>query len=340
MKAERRDHGMSENVIYNGFEDSFRTLKDRFDGRGLEGSYITEASEYERRELRNRLENPGAGRLDDIMRQDFSNRYRTGRADGRAFMTVEDFLHLSADERAFRDSRMGAPVRNLEREQAARRISTAARPAHPYTLYEVKGVEEQFENTDGNKALFFGRRETVYDGGYTDAGRRAGTAAAVAVSGGESEMMVRPVGRAGFLGNLKEQFFRKDLIAETDKRPANSNGLYAALAIVAVFMLVLALPITLSVMKHSAATAVSRLESQIRDKEAQKIQLGIELEQKNDLFLLESLAVEKYGMVELDKSVYTMIKINPEDSVEHSEDEKSGGVMPALLSALGLRASK
>jgi len=330
---------MANYVEYNGFEETLGSLKKQFGGRGLDGFYITESSELDRRDLRTRLENPGSSRLEDIMRQDFSNYYRSGRDEGRAYMTVDDFLQLNRDERRFRlDTELGRTIAKLEKEQGSRRISTACRPAHPYSIYEVNGINDKFEKEDNKLFVSGGRRETVYDGGFSD--RRRDNVAAAVVNCGETEMKLRPVGGETFFTRINNAIFRRDLVAVSDKRIGNSNGLAAALAIVAVFMLVLALPITLSVMKHSAATTVQRLESEIRKKEAEKTQLEIELEKKNDLFLIESLAKEKYGMVELEKSVFTMIKINPVDSVEHSEDEGSEGIMPALLSALGLRAGK
>ena len=152
-------------------------------------------------------------------------------------------------------------------------------------------------------------------------------------------MYVRPAGKEPFLRRIRRQMFRKDIVEPTKGRAGRPNGIVAALAIAAVLMFVLAVPVTLSVLKHIEATRLSRLESEIRRREAEIAELSMELEAKNDLFTIEKLAREKYGMVELDKSVYTMIRINPDDAVEQSEEKAGEGFVPALFSALGIRGN-
>ena len=329
---------MTDDMIKNGYDNSYSSLADRFDGRGLSGSCLSEAAEQERREIKTRLENPSAYALGDIMRQDFGNRYRSGSDGTEAYMTVDDFFRLNSDEaeRRRRGTRYGSVISELTREQNEKRISTAARPAHPYLIYEVRGIKEEVGVDEEDFSEIKGRRETVYDAGRLAPADRSADGA-ITVGGGETEMYVRPSGSESPVRRIRRSMFRKDLVVEGGGKPGKSTGLAAALAIVTVFMFVLALPVTLSVMKHIEATKLSRLESEIRNREAEIVQLGIELEAKNNLFLIEKLAREKYGMVELDKSVYSMIRINPSDAVEHSGEDSGEDIMPALFSALGIR---
>ena len=303
-------------------------LTGAFAGRGLAGGARSEEAEQERRELRSRLENPGSYIYEDILKNDFSNRYRSGIEGGRSFMTVDDLRRLRADEERRRESPRGRAVAELSREVYSQRISTDARPAHAYEIRDARGV--------GDRGATGGRREAVYGGGSLITGERSGMTYYSGES--ETEMIVSGVRRKK--GRLSEMF-RESVRADRSVRAGGgyraSNGFFAAVAMVLVFAFVLALPITLSVLKHSEATKLAKIESEIRAREAEISTLRIELEKKNDLFLLERTAVEKYGMIELDKSVYNLIRINPADSVVNVENTGSRGIMPALLSALGLR---
>ena len=42
---------MTDDMIKNGYDNSYSSLADRFDGRGLSGSCLSEADEKERREI-------------------------------------------------------------------------------------------------------------------------------------------------------------------------------------------------------------------------------------------------------------------------------------------------
>ena len=332
---------MTDNIVKDRYEETYNGLKETFRGRGLGGFWLSVAAEQERAYLKTSLENPSAYVYGETMSRDLSDRYRTGTDSyGRRVMTVDDYARLRADEKERRKAgtRYGAVMAELSREQSRARISVDLRPAHPYQIYSARGIREERPVGEDDYSEIRGRRETVYSAGrLLPAGQSED---GVVYSGsGDTEMYVRPAGKEPFLRRIRRQMFRKDIVEPTKGRTGRPNGLVAALAIAAVFMFVLAVPVTLSVLKHIEATRLSRLESEIRHREAEIAELSMELEAKNDLFTIEKLAREKYGMVELDKSVYTMIRINPDDAVEQSEEKAGEGFVPALFSALGIRGN-
>jgi hypothetical protein len=252
------------------------------------------------------------------MEHDRDDYYRTGRADGMNVMTVDDVIRLYRDESRRRSDPRAVALAMIEKERADMAVSTVQRPAHPY------GVSTAVPT--GDRALVRsaeGRRETVFTG------RR------------ESEMKVEPTAR----------YARDRALMLADKwfgraKTVNARGSYrrtsatvAAVSLCIVFMLVLALPISLSVLIHNESAELSALNSRIRTKEAEIEALEIELDRKNDLFRLEDLAVGKYGMVSLDNSAYKVITVHPSDAIENYGGEtENGGAVLALLNALGLRS--
>ena len=302
------------------YENAYNTLDVRFACRGAAGSAISALAEQERRDMRARLENPGAYAFADIMENDRDNYYRTGYADGRSIMTVDDVIRLYRDERCRRTDPRAVELAIMEKERADRAVSTDQRPAHPY------GISSAVPSSDTALSRnISGRRETVFSG------RR------------EREMKVEPTVRYARerIMSLSEKWIGTGHTVNAKKSLRRTSSAIAAVSLCCVFMLVLALPIALSVLIHNESVELSVLNSRIKEKEAEVQALEIELDSKNDLFLLEELAVNKYGMVSLDNSTYKVINIHPSDAIEvYGAEAENGGAVLALLNALGLRRSE
>lgn len=73
-----------------------------------------------------------------------------------------------------------------------------------------------------------------------------------------------------------------------------------AVALVLLFTLVLALPVTLSVMIKERSDAVAAAEAKLAALDAEITSLENDLEVKNDLGVIRKAAVDEYGMISMD----------------------------------------
>ncbi len=295
------------------YEEAHGVLEVTFRRRGIVGAAVSEAAALDRSVTASRLEYPRAYLYSDVMAADRRDRYRTGvDFEGNRYMTRDDLGRLIGDERRIL-GKSNPAVRALSAISAERSESetlTAARPAYPYTLRET--------------GRMIGRRETVI------------------TPRGETETTVSRLGRGSVTEKLAISL--RALLGETRLVKSGItgrqfSGAVAALSLILVFAIVLVMPIMMSVITHNEATLVRELETELAEKEKTAALLETELESKNDRFMLEKLARDVYGMIPLDRSAFTAIRIAPDDSVTLIEEQKSGGAVPALLSALGIRRS-
>jgi tRNA splicing endonuclease len=68
-------------------------------------------------------------------------------------------------------------------------------------------------------------------------------------------------------------------------------------------------------------------------------ELRAEFESSLDLREIESIAMNEIGMIKLNDSTVKLLRLNEIDTIESFSEKKSNSVVPALLSALGIRAS-
>ena len=290
-----------------------------FDGRGAQGSVHNAVAEQERREMRSRIENPGAYVYSDIMANDSGNFYRTGKFKDSAYMTVEDIRRLFLDEMERRSGDSGCAIAMIEKEIADRNIKTDKRPAHAYTVNRVS------EGNSSAKSCGFKADNMPV---YSDAGRKI-----MAVEKNKKNILTDSL----LINNSHKKNVKQADSMNTVRR---SFATVAAVSLCFVFTLVLMLPITLSIMINNESTEIAGMTAIIRSKESEIEALEVELNQKNQRLELEKIAVNQYGMVELDSTNYNVLKISVSDAIENfdGESENSGAVL-ALLSALGLRYS-
>lgn len=291
-----------------------------FDGRGAAGAVRNAVAEQQRREMRGRIDDPGAYVYSDIMAADRENVYRSGSFKGEAYMTVKDFARLFEDESNRRLDPRASALAMIEKENADRRIKTEPRPAHAYCVSEARPVGIQVDR----KNDFDGKKDVVYAGD-----RRV-----------EMKVGTMPGSLRERVGSLVGKWCGNEFSVTSARSFRRSSATVAAIGICIVFALVLALPISLSVMISNESGHIAEMESTVRSKEAEIEALEVELDQKNNRFLLEDLAVNRFGMVDLDSTNYSVLTVNASDAIEVFGSEKeNGGAVLALLSALGLRNS-
>lgn len=136
-----------------------------------------------------------------------------------------------------------------------------------------------------------------------------------------------------------ERWFPREEIAPIKDRRLRSFPV-GAVALVILFALVLALPITLSVMIKERSDAVAAAEARLAELDAEVASLENSLSVKDDLAEIRRIAVDEYGMISTNVSTTHYLALGGKDRIEaFSEDSGNTGVM-ALLSALGIRRSE
>ncbi len=132
-----------------------------------------------------------------------------------------------------------------------------------------------------------------------------------------------------------ERWFPREEIAPVKDRRLRSVPI-GAVALVLLFAVILALPITLSVMVKERGDAVAAAESRLAELETEMTSLQNSLAAKNDLASIRKIAVDEYGMISTDISTTHYLALGGRDTVEaFSTDTENTGVV-ALLSALGI----
>ena len=133
-----------------------------------------------------------------------------------------------------------------------------------------------------------------------------------------------------------ERWFPREEIAPIKGRRFRTFPL-GAVALVLLFTLVLALPVTLSVMIKERSDAVAAAEAKLAALDAEIASLENDLEVKNDLGVIRKAAVDEYGMISMDLATSHYLMLGGKDRIEAFGDEKENAGVMALLSALGIR---
>jgi hypothetical protein len=114
----------------------------------------------------------------------------------------------------------------------------------------------------------------------------------------------------------------------------------AGIAWVMIFTIVLALPITLGVLKSEATSELAQMKNELAALELAEERLEAEFESSLDLREIEKVAVNDYGMIRLNQSTIKVLRLNDADSIESFSEVERTPVVPALLNALGIRISE
>lgn len=292
---------------FDSYEYALAALKARYANRGVVGEAQHAVAEQKNREAASVRENPEAYRFGQIMEHDRYNRYRTG--DGGNVMTVDDV------QRIYRDETGKSVTAEVRRAALAAGNDADARPASPYRVLETRHPDA------ANSSEFVGKTQLVQSGATE-------TVAKVEYSD------VSAYRRAD--GIIRKWFPDDKIVKAKGRKTINP---LSAIAMSLIFCLVLMLPITLSVMLHNTSSEISELGDELREIQTIADDLQVKLDDKNDLALIEELAVNKYGMIKLEEGNSKYLRLNGMDMIESFDTNGDNDVMLALLSALGIRIS-
>jgi len=278
--------------------------------RGTMANISADLSELQRRLLRTRLENPDSYSIGDVINTTKGYTYLSGIDGAQRYMTVDDFIRLKKDTENARNGRR-ALVYAIEKCYSEDRMIEQNRPCAAYkpAAVAVPGV------LSSREPVFCGKTETEYR--VVRAGKGPGLLAKI--------------------GKVWKKSTVAPLAVWSGLSSKHISSAIASVSIVVTLCAVLIFPVTMSVLIHKQRNEINELDKQIASAEKTAYQLEIELDEKNDRQMLESLAIDTYGMVKIDSRRFSVMHIE-DNAVETYEKEKSGGAVPALLSALGLRA--
>ena len=251
------------------------------------------------RERKSASEYPDSYRLADIMTSVSGNNYRSGDADGARVMTHEDYMRLIVAETKIP-------------EYGKHPRQTYHVDPRPAAVYNVKGVgenpvsvRESVISADGNSVARIEYSDTTLSGSVT---------------------------------RFFDQWFPQHALLKPDRKYRRRVASSAAgIAWVMIFAFVIALPITLGVLKSEAGSNLSEKRQELAALESMEARLEAEYESGLDLREIESIAINELGMIRLNQSTLRVLRLNETDTIESFSDSKEESIVPALLSALGIR---
>ncbi len=258
------------------------------------------------RERKSAAEYPEFYRLSNIMSSARGRQYRSGKDTAEAYMTCEDYLRLIVAETKIGEY---GKVTRVKREQVQ-----AVRPA---TVYNVRDIADTDEGND-----------------YSCEGVVELGAASVRMVE-RSDSSIR--GRAAKFVSKWFPEIRIEKPNKYDRRRLATSA--AGILWVLIFALVVALPIALGVIKSDAASNLIDKKDELAALEKREDELISEFESSIDLREIERIAINDYGMIKLGQSTVRVLRLNDLDSIESFPESQRNTVLPALLSALGIRQS-
>lgn len=267
----------------------------------------TELERQLARENESAAQFPEFYRLGEIMSGSKGRAYRTLSENGESYMTAEDYMRFIQNETMIPQygNRPGIKVSRTE-------------DARPATVYTVRGFGSSLSASERDDAS----SECVITANGPILARVENCASTF--SGAVTEFFNR--------------WFPSHVTVKPDRRLRRRMASSAAgIAWVMIFAVVIALPITIGVLKSEASAELADKKDKLAALEKQEEMLEAEFESSLDLRLIEDLAVNEFGMIKLNESTVRILKLNDIDSIESFDASRSTSPVPALLSALGIR---
>lgn len=250
------------------------------------------------RERKSASEYPESYRLADIMTSVGGNNYRSGDACGTRVMTHEDYMRLIVAETKIP-------------EYGKNPRKTYHVDPRPATVYNVRGC-----------------------------GERTGARESVIAADGHSVLRVESSDTtiSGCVTRFFDQWFPQQTFLKPDRKQRRHVVSSAAgIAWVMIFAFVIALPVVLGVLKSEASSNLNEKRSELAALESMESRLEAEYESSLDLQEIEKIAVNELGMIRLNQSTLKILRLNETDTIESFSETQEESIVPALLSALGIR---
>lgn len=259
------------------------------------------------REKKSASEYPAFYKLSDIMNSVSGNSYRTGEVDGVRVMTHEDYMRLIVAET------------NIPEYGKSPRKSCHVEP-RPAAVYNVRECGKALAERES----MISSCESVIDGDDYSVAR----------------VEYSDTTASGTVTRFFDKWFPSHTVVKQERKYRRRLASSAAgIAWVMIFTIVLALPITLSVLKSDAVSELTEKRAALVELEREEARLEAEFESSLDLREIESIAVRDYGMIKLNESTVRVLRLNEGDTIESFAERERTALVPALLSALGIRAS-
>lgn len=285
-------------------------LCQRYRDRGIASKVHADAARQKKKEALDRAIAPGAYVMTEkLSGKEKPNRYRSGVADGKRFMTVDDFDRYYHDQRGYR----------FPQYRASTVTSTRRNPAE-------LSAEQMAEAVDAGEVLLPKKAGWLTD---TD----------------KCPALVRKLLKYRFFQRLNQwagETFPRETEVVRAKRKAQPFpvGMTVALAIVAVSM---SMVISSTVLVSQSTREVSELKDKLAERQEILGDLSDELDLKNDLLGIEDKAVNALGMVGekyvsgayLEGDAQDYLEVYGNGSQADREDEEKSG-WAAILSAFGI----
>ncbi len=234
--------------------------------------------------------------------------YRSGNVDGVAVMTYEDYERFIKERTRIPNYRVSEGLK------------VAPEDIRPATVFNVRRCDTALVSAERDNSA----NESVIEAD----GRRV------------SRVESSDTTLTGSILRLFDKWFPGNTVVTPGRRyRKRMSSAVAGMAWVAIFAIMLALPITLSVLKSEASADMIEMKDTLGELREEIDDLGVELDSKNDLRVIEDIAVNEYGMISINESTMHLLRLNDIDIIESYADEGDGGVVPTLLSALGIRIS-
>lgn len=260
------------------------------------------------RERKSAADFPEFYRLEEVMATSEGYAYRSGDSDGMRYMTHDDYVRIILDKTKIPQYVKGAA--------APEKITP-----RPAMAYNVLGCGKDMVGTGFAASVC---SNVITDDGYAPTRvERSGSSLVGAVLG------VIDRWAPAHTPEKQNKAYRR--------RMASSA---AGIAWVVIFALVMALPITLGVLKSDAIARLNEKQDELYALEKTEAELRAEFESSLDLRQIESVAMNEIGMIKLNDSTIKVLRLNDIDTIESFTDKKSNSVVPALLSALGIRVGE
>ena len=283
-------------------------LCDRYRDRGVAGKVHADEARQKRQEALNRAVTPGSyvatgqlgGRRNQTSGEDDMAEYRSGRSEGRRFMTADDFNRYYRDRRNFRNPQYQAPVVQTVRHDPA----------------ELAAEYSGMEGIPPKKA-----------GWLTDTDK---------LPAPFRKLMKLPFMQR--LNVWAAETFPKETAVVPSRRRAKPIpvGAVAGLAVVAVSM---SLVIGSTVLVSRSTREVSELKDRLEERRTVQSELSDQLDLKNDLLSIRERAVNELGMVGEQYLNGSRLDSTAEDHLEIENGSRSGerkSGWAAILSAFGI----
>ena len=256
------------------------------------------------RERKSQTEYPEFYKLSNIMSSNQGNGFRSGDACGAKVMTYEDYVRLIVSETHIPEYGKG------------KKGSYHVDP-RPATVYTVRECGKSLSRSTSSCESVIG------DDGYS----------VMRVEGSDTTVY-------GSFKRTLAQWAPMHVVRRPERKYRRRLASSAAgIAWVMIFAIVLALPITLGVLKSEASAELAQMKSELTALELERERLEAEFESGLDLREIEKVAINDYGMIKLNQSTIKVLRLNDADSIESFSQVDRTPVVPALLNALGIRVS-